>query len=74
MLITICDVRLNLIVVDFRKRQAHRKVPTILLQDLVTDEGRDRPPHVILLDQLFTFIGSNPEKAVIIYLVAAVKI
>ena len=49
---------------SYRKRQAQRKGPASILQDLVEDEAHDRPPHVILLDQLFSFIGSNPEKAV----------
>lgn len=40
-----------------------------LLSDLVDDgddgDGeRDRPPHVVVIDQLFAFIGSDPEKAV----------
>ncbi len=47
-----------------RKRQAARKGPASILQDLVEEENNDRPPHVILIEQLFTFIGSNPEKAV----------
>ncbi len=49
---------------DYRKRQAARKGPASILQDLVEEENNDRPPHVILIEQLFTFIGSNPEKAV----------
>ncbi|KAK3804042.1 hypothetical protein RRG08_062412 [Elysia crispata] len=40
-----------------------------LLSDLLDDgddgDGeRDRPPHVVVIDQLFAFIGSDPEKAV----------
>lgn len=37
-----------------------------VLQDLAGSEedDRDQPAHVLLLDQLFNFVGSNPEKAV----------
>jgi len=35
-----------------------------LLADLVEEEGRGLPPHVSLIAQLFSFIGSDPEKAV----------
>ncbi|GFO01128.1 HECT domain-containing e3 ubiquitin protein ligase 4 [Plakobranchus ocellatus] len=40
-----------------------------LLSDIVdgrdeTDGDQDRPPHVVVIDQLFAFIGSDPEKAV----------
>lgn len=47
-----------------RKRKTHRRTPSSVLQDLVEGEGRDKPPHIILIEQLFSFIGSNPEKAV----------
>lgn len=47
-----------------RKRKTHRRTPSSVLQDLVEGEGRDKPPHTILIEQLFSFIGSNPEKAV----------
>uniref|UniRef100_A0A2C9KB19 HECT domain-containing protein n=1 Tax=Biomphalaria glabrata TaxID=6526 RepID=A0A2C9KB19_BIOGL len=35
-----------------------------ILQDLVDDGDEDKPPHVIVIDQLFAFIGNDPEKAV----------
>lgn len=41
-----------------------QKFSTSILQDLVDDGDEDKPPHVIVIDQLFAFIGSNPEKAV----------
>ncbi|XP_055995500.1 probable E3 ubiquitin-protein ligase HECTD4 isoform X2 [Ostrea edulis] len=47
-----------------RKRKSHRRTPSSVLQDLVDGEGRDKPPHTILIDQLFSFIGSSPEKAI----------
>lgn len=28
------------------------------------EDDREKPTHVLLIDQLFSFIGSNPEKAV----------
>ena len=47
-----------------RKRQAQKGLGSIL-HDLVESENeRDKPPHVILIDQLISFIGSNPQKAV----------
>ncbi|XP_062590799.1 probable E3 ubiquitin-protein ligase HECTD4 isoform X2 [Saccostrea cucullata] len=52
------------ITVKQRKRKTHRRTPSSVLQDLVDGEGRDKPPHTILIDQLFSFIGSNPEKAI----------
>ena len=47
------------------RRRWHRLGAMSLLQGLV-DEGihSNRPPHMPLLDQLFAFIGSAPEKAV----------
>ncbi|XP_014675681.1 PREDICTED: LOW QUALITY PROTEIN: probable E3 ubiquitin-protein ligase HECTD4 [Priapulus caudatus] len=47
-----------------RKRQ--RKGPVAVLQDLAgSEEGeKDQPAHALLLDQLFSFVGSNPERAV----------
>jgi len=33
-------------------------------QSLSEEDEREKPAHVLLLDQLFSFIGSNPEKAV----------
>lgn len=35
-----------------------------ILQDLIEDESDDKPPYITLIDQLFSFIGSDPEKAV----------
>ena len=35
-----------------------------ILQDLIEDDGDDKPPYITLIDQLFAFIGSDPEKAV----------
>ena len=52
---------------SLRKRQAHRKVPALILEGMLEGEERDKPPHVVLIHQLFAFIGSNPEKAVGIY-------
>ncbi|XP_059171920.1 probable E3 ubiquitin-protein ligase HECTD4 isoform X2 [Physella acuta] len=38
--------------------------PSSILQDFVDDGEEDKPPHVIVIDQLFAFIGTDPEKAV----------
>ncbi|XP_013380029.1 probable E3 ubiquitin-protein ligase HECTD4 isoform X2 [Lingula anatina] len=46
-----------------RKRHAHKKTASIL-QDLVEDDSKDKPPYVVLIDLLFSFMGSNPEQAV----------
>ena len=46
----------------FRRR--HKRGPVSILQGLVDDEVASRAPHIVLIDQLFAFIGSNPEKAV----------
>jgi hypothetical protein len=35
-----------------------------ILQDLTEDHGDDKPPYITLIDQLFAFMGSDPEKAV----------
>ena len=51
-----------------RKRQAYKKVPALILEGMLEGEERDKPPHVVLIHQLFAFIGSNPEKAVRIHL------
>lgn len=54
-------------VIFFRRRQARKKAVVSILQDLVEEDQVDKPPHIVLIDQLFNFIGSNPEKAVSIY-------
>ena len=44
-----------------------RRSASSILQDLVVEdkEGRgDKPQHVLLIEQLFSFIGSEPERAV----------
>ena len=46
-----------------RKRQAQKKGPTSILQNLVEQE-EGQAPQVVLLHQLFSFIGSSPERAV----------
>ncbi|WAR02868.1 HECD4-like protein [Mya arenaria] len=48
-----------------RRRPKQKAGPMSLLQDLVEEnDGKGLPPHVILIGQLFSFIGSDPEKAV----------
>ena len=47
----------------WRQGEKFRRTASIL-QDLVEDGDGDKPPHVSLIDQLFSFIGSDPEKAV----------
>lgn len=47
-----------------RRRQARKKAVVSILQDLVEEDQVDKPPHIVLIDQLFNFIGSNPEKAI----------
>jgi len=51
---------------DFCRRQPkHKPGPMTILQDLVEDqEEKGLAPHVSLIGQLFSFIGSDPEKAV----------
>ncbi|XP_077866440.1 putative E3 ubiquitin-protein ligase HECTD4 [Saccoglossus kowalevskii] len=47
--------------------RGHRRGPVTLLQELISDEinrDKDKPLHSQVLDQLFAFIGSNPEKSV----------
>lgn len=63
---TVCVIfKFYVLLVFFgRKRKSHRRTPSSVLQDLVDGEGRDKPPHTILIDQLFSFIGNSPEKAV----------
>lgn len=46
-----------------RRRQAHRKGPQSILQNLV-EQQEAKAPQVALLHQLFAFIGSSPERAV----------
>ena len=41
-----------------------------ILQDLIEDDGDDKPPYITLIDQLFAFIGSDPEKAVSVCLLS----
>ena len=41
-----------------------KRKPMSILQDLIEDDGDDKPPYITLIDQLFSFIGSDPEKAV----------
>ena len=41
-----------------------KRKPMSILQDLIEDDGDDKPPYITLIDQLFAFIGSDPEKAV----------
>ncbi|CAG5121382.1 unnamed protein product, partial [Candidula unifasciata] len=41
-----------------------QKFTASILQDLVDDGDQDKPPHIVVIDQLFAFIGSDPEKAV----------
>ena len=49
----------------FRRRPGQKLGPTSILQGLVEDnEEKGKPPHVILIGQLFSFIGSEPQKAV----------
>ncbi|ESO97623.1 hypothetical protein LOTGIDRAFT_228255 [Lottia gigantea] len=47
-----------------RRRQLNKRDVGSILQDLVDEDGRDMPPHVALVDQLFSFIGSAPETSV----------
>ncbi|XP_055958013.1 probable E3 ubiquitin-protein ligase HECTD4 [Patella vulgata] len=47
-----------------RRRQLCKRDVGSILQDLVDEDGRDMPPHVALVDQLFSFIGSAPETSV----------
>ena len=49
-----------------RRRQGEKiRRSTSFLQDLMMDEcARDKPQHVQLIDQLFSFIGGEPERAV----------
>jgi len=56
-------LKISLYFLLIRGRYAQKTGPTSILQDLVEEVG-DRPPHAILIDQLFSFIGSNPENAV----------
>ncbi|XP_038054835.1 probable E3 ubiquitin-protein ligase HECTD4 isoform X2 [Patiria miniata] len=46
--------------------QSRRKGPLSLLQDLAQGEGKqtDKQAHTVLLEELFSFIGTNPEQAV----------
>nr|KAG5713128.1 hypothetical protein BaRGS_007655 [Batillaria attramentaria] len=44
--------------------QEKRKTMSIL-QDLLEDESDDKPAYITLIDQLFAFIGSDPEKALV---------
>ncbi|XP_022104608.1 probable E3 ubiquitin-protein ligase HECTD4 isoform X2 [Acanthaster planci] len=46
--------------------QSRRRGPLSLLQDTVQSEGKqaDKQAHTLLLDELFSFIGTNPEQAV----------
>lgn len=49
----------------FRRRPGQKLGPTSVLQGLIEDnEEKGKPPHVILIGQLFSFIGSEPQKAV----------
>jgi len=56
-------MNINEIILSCRHRQAQKKGTASILQDLV-EEDYGKPPHVVLIDQLFSFIGSSPEKAV----------
>ncbi|KAL8604631.1 hypothetical protein ACOMHN_013411 [Nucella lapillus] len=47
-----------------RYRLTEKRKTMSVLQDLIEDEGDDKPPYITLIDQLFAFIGSDPEKAV----------
>ncbi|XP_025090246.1 probable E3 ubiquitin-protein ligase HECTD4 isoform X2 [Pomacea canaliculata] len=47
-----------------RWRLTERRKTMSILQDLIEDESDDKPPYITLIDQLFSFIGSDPEKAV----------
>ena len=42
----------------------HRRGPSYGNQDIVEEAVKDKPPHILLVEQLFSFIGSEPEKAV----------
>lgn len=44
-----------------------------ILQDLIEDDGDDKPPYITLIDQLFAFIGSDPEKAVSVVIVCCLN-
>jgi hypothetical protein len=48
----------------YRRQHKHKKGPVHILQDLVEQDERDRPPYVTLIEQLFSFIGSDPENSV----------
>ena len=49
----------------YRRRPGQKLGPTSVLQGLIEDnEEKGKPPHVILIGQLFSFIGSEPQKAV----------
>ena len=47
-----------------RYRLTEKRKTMSILQDLIEDDGDDKPPYITLIDQLFAFIGSDPEKAV----------
>ncbi|OWF52164.1 E3 ubiquitin-protein ligase HECTD4 [Mizuhopecten yessoensis] len=55
---------LEVLKIRSRKRHGKRKGPASVLQELAEDDNKDVPPHVVLVDQLFSFIGSDPEKAI----------
>ncbi|KAK3084084.1 hypothetical protein FSP39_007865 [Pinctada imbricata] len=50
-------------IVPLHRRKQKRGASSVL-QDLVEEENKDLPPHVTLIEQLFLFIGSEPEKAI----------
>ncbi|KAK7506010.1 hypothetical protein BaRGS_00002732 [Batillaria attramentaria] len=47
-----------------RWRLTEKRKTMSILQDLLEDESDDKPAYITLIDQLFAFIGSDPEKAV----------
>ncbi|XP_053376531.1 probable E3 ubiquitin-protein ligase HECTD4 [Mercenaria mercenaria] len=48
-----------------KRRPKHKQGPMSILQDLIEDhDEKGQSPHVVLIGQLFSFIGSNPEKAI----------
>ncbi|CAJ0915930.1 unnamed protein product [Ranitomeya imitator] len=48
-----------------RNAASHRSSSFTLLQSLAIEDSRDKPTYSVLLGQLFAFIGTNPDQALI---------
>ncbi|XP_063396384.1 probable E3 ubiquitin-protein ligase HECTD4 [Mytilus trossulus] len=50
--------------IKHKRQQKYKKGPVHILQDLVEEEEKDRPPYVTVIEQLFSFIGSDPQNTI----------